>query len=63
MTIQQLMDTVANLGFEAEIGDVDVISETVFFPALNKAVYKINEIRPKMGETSFVHNPLQAVSV
>lgn len=63
MTIQQLMNTVANLGFEAEIGDVDVISKTVFFPALNKAVYKINEIRPKMGETSFVHNPLRAVSV
>lgn len=63
MTIQQLMDTVANLGFESKIGDVDVISETVFFPALNKAVYKLNEIRPRMGEVSFAHNPPAAIGV
>ena len=61
MTIQQLMDAVANLGFESEIGDVDAISETVFFPALNKAVYKVNEIRPRMGEVTIAHTPLHAV--
>lgn len=61
MTIQQLMDTVANLAFEAEIGDVDAISETVFFPALNKAVYKVNEIRPRMGDVTIAHTPLRAV--
>ena len=61
MTIQQLMEAVANLGFESEIGDVDAISETVFFPALNKAVYKVNEIRPRMGEVTIAHTPLHAV--
>ena len=63
MTIQQLMDAVANLGFESELNDVDVISPTVFFPALNKAVYKVNEIRPRMGEISFAHNPIKSVYV
>lgn len=63
MTIQQLMDAVANLGFETALGDVDTVSPTVFFPALNKAVYKVNEIRPKMASVSFVHAPLKPISM
>ena len=54
MLLGTLKQNIAHLGFAKDLEEVDSeISEDVFFSSLNKAVYTLNGIRPRMSVYSF----------
>ena len=46
MTIKNLVDHVALLGAERELGNIDEMTEEHFFHALNTALYTVNRLDP-----------------
>lgn len=54
MTVKELYDSVAQLGFETELED-----EIRFYFAVNRAVLQVNRIRPAVSTYSLNHFPLE----
>ena len=55
MTIKELYDAVAQLGFETALEDY----EEGFFPLVNRAMMQVNRVRPKMKVYKLNHFPIE----